>query len=203
MFLLNKNCALPATYQTKFEVFGARRVILLRERSFVVNFLLAVGLVVYSIGWCYPVSAASWKVIHQTKFGDWEATYNKNNRTEEFFCSSETSSSDGSVFRINFYKSGNGNFIEFFNPEWNLIEGPARFGMVFDNGYSLELRGKAYSDSYTHDLIEKDNMFLLFGLLTKSLRFELTNANGTAVSKFSLSGSKDALRAMNACAGGT
>lgn len=143
--------------------------------------------------------AASWAVLDSKSFGKWQSTLNRNNRTQQLFCAAETSGSNGTVFRLNFYKSANGQFLEAFNQGWDLIEGPGKFSMAFDHGYELEFSGKAYSDAYTYDFVENKKVDLVFGLMAKGKQFDLVNANGSVVSSFSLEGARDALAALQKC----
>lgn len=151
---------------------------------------------------CNATYASSWTVLESRQYQDWEASYNKNNSTDEHFCSAETKASNGTIFRLNFYQSANGSFLEVFNSDWTLRKGGARFSLDFGNGTSILLRGKAWPDAYTHDLIDKKNIYLLLGALHKFSKFQVTNSNGARVASFSLKGSSGALAVLDDCAGG-
>lgn len=168
----------------------------IERRKWTLTSIVLAGILVFASGHSH---AASWTVIDAQRFSDWETTHNRNNRTGLHFCASETTGADGSAFRINFYKLGEGAFIEFFNEGWSLMKGSAQISLDFDDGVRLSLRGKAWQNSYTYDLVEEQKMLVIFGLLSKNAGVRLTNANGEPLSKFKLLGVSASLRALKAC----
>jgi len=157
----------------------------------------AIGIFVFSIA--PPVHSATWNVIDSYSAADWEAT--KNDNSGRTFCAAETTSANGSVFRFAFYLNGESRFIEIINENWDMFEGPSSFGIEFNDGFRLELRGQSHGDAYSHDLVSKKSTFMFFGLMLENTEMTITNANRGAVAVFSLSGFPDALEYMMHCTG--
>ncbi|HEV7252019.1 MAG TPA: hypothetical protein VGN97_02820 [Mesorhizobium sp.] len=149
-----------------------------------------------------PAVAASFDLLSSEKFDAWEANFFRNISSGRTFCAAQTTSGDGSVLRVNLYNDNREAFLELYNPAWSLREGGVRFALSFDGGYTADLQGKSWGDSYTHDFLVQENMLVLLGLLVKHNQVRLVNSNGMQVSEFSLKGSSQALAAFDKCAGG-
>lgn len=141
--------------------------------------------------------AASFEEISAKRYGAWDAMYYRNINNNKLFCAAETASNNGTILRINFYKDGDA-FLEVFNPQWNLREGPTKFQLDFGE-YQTVLRGKAWPDAFTHDFVSQDNTLLLLGLFIESKNVAVLNSNFTPMASFSLQGSSKAISALAKC----
>jgi len=146
--------------------------------------------------------AATWDVLQSQHFKKWETTLNRNNTTGEQFCAAETNGTGSTTMRINFYKSNNGSFLEFYNSNWDLLQGGVRFTLVFSDGVSTKLRGNADSNSIWYDFTDRENTYALLALLATNSSVNLINSNAAPLDKFSLSGSSRALEMWMDCTGG-
>ena len=142
---------------------------------------------------------ATWEVLESKKFQQWETSRNRNHTTDQYFCAAQTSSKDGTYFRLNFYLDTKDAFLEFFNPKWKFRSGVVTFTMKVDDKLGIELRGKSWGNGYTHDFLEVEKMQIIVGVLLSGRSLTLINSNATKIGSFSLAGVKDAVRAWNEC----
>ncbi len=162
------------------------------------NALFLTGLLVIPI-LATPSLSASWNSLETHSFQDWDATYNEYTSRNGRFCAAETSNPSGDVFRMNFFRDGSTHFLEIFNSNWSFFEGNVDFTLSFDSGYTVELKGRSWGDSFTYDFIDQDKTFAIFSIFSKATTVDVLNSNNGILGTFSLLGSEPALRKLVQC----
>ena len=160
-------------------------------------------LVTYFASSFAPMSgnAANLTAVDESKTGNWSAGTMKNDDDGREFCFAESTGAQATVFRIVMYKANKDWFVEALNEQWNFRDGSMDFSFQFNDGYSVNFKGKSYGDALSYDLLDLDTTLAFFGLLSSRKQVTLKNSNGGFLEEFSLDGSHSAMGTLKACVG--
>lgn len=145
--------------------------------------------------------AANFMIEKTEKYGVWSATLYRNINGNRMFCALEAN--DGKTdFRINRYKDSGDTFLEFYNPDWTMMQGEVRFELHFEAGtdkLGAEFRGKSWGDSYTYDFTDTRVYQTLLDLIAGSDTLTAFNSNRAVIARFDGRGARKAVMAYNVC----
>lgn len=144
-----------------------------------------------------PSQAVTFDIVEEETFTDWTTYLFRNQTNGELFCAAQTRDAKGTIFRLNFYRSGDA-FLEVFNPTWEFEQGATSFSLHPDN-QTIALNGDSWPDAITMDLITDDDFLNIVGPMLQARSLAVHDANNVRIALFSTSGASSSIKALQTC----